>query len=249
MHYDNLSLIYENKFNQSVIREDSINQYRYYFERNNQEKLNFLIENVLNQGEISYLIEQGLLQKGWNAAKKGLATAGMAATLATAGMGNAQAQQPNVPIVQQAQNSQLAQIVNQVPFEYKTGDLNLGTQWKTLNAIMPNSLKDAATNLKIAKQNSSGYVPDSHKKEIEQNLNNAQQRFDTINKGVQAIKNARDNNQLISAIQLLPQDVQESVIDFLKYNINEYKSMVKHDKAMRGFRNQMDKNADILLKR
>lgn len=249
MHYDNLSLIYENKLTQSVIREDALNQYRYFFERNNEEKLQFLIENVLNQAEVSYLIEQGLLRRGWNAAKKGLATAGMAATLATAGMGNAQAQQPNVPIVQQAQNSQLAQIVNQLPFEYKSGDLNLGTQWQTLKSIMPNSLKDATMNLKIAKQNSSGYVPDSHKKEIEQNLNNAQQRFDIINKGVQAIKNARDNNQLISAIQLLPKDVQQDVADSLKYNINEYKSMVKHDQSMKGFYNQMDKNADILLQR
>lgn len=249
MHYDNLSLIYENKLTQSVIREDAINQFKFFSERNNEEKLQFLLENILNQAEVSYLIEQGLLRRGWNAAKKGLATAGMAATLATAGMGNAQAQQPNVPIVQQAQNSQLAQIVNQVPFEYKTGDLNFGTQWKTLNAIIPNSLKDAATNLKTVKNSSKGYIPDSFRKEAEQRLNTAQQRFDTINKGVQAIKNARDNNQLISAIQLLPQDVQESVVDFLKYNINEYKSMVKHDNTMSSFRNQMDKNTDILLKR
>jgi len=70
MHYDNLSLIYENKFNQSVIREDSINQYRYYFERNNQKKLNFLIENVLNQGEIEFLIQEGFLSPIVNKAQQ-----------------------------------------------------------------------------------------------------------------------------------------------------------------------------------
>jgi hypothetical protein len=93
MHYDNLSLIYENKFNQSVIREDSINQYKYYFERNNQEKLNFLIENVLNQGELQYLAEAGLLRNLGNKFKKGLATAGVAAAMLGGG-NNANAQQP-----------------------------------------------------------------------------------------------------------------------------------------------------------
>jgi hypothetical protein len=104
MHYDNLSLIYENKFNQSVIREDSINQYKYYFERNNQEKLNFLIENVLNQGELQYLAEAGLLNKF----KKGLATAGVAAAMLGGG-NNANAQQPqqstsNKPAITQSVN-------------------------------------------------------------------------------------------------------------------------------------------------
>lgn len=243
MHYDNLSLIYENKFNQSVIREDSINQYKYYFERNNQEKLNFLIENVLNQGEISYLIEQGLLRRGWNAAKKGLATAGMAATLATAGMGNAQAQQPNIPIVQQAQNSQLAQTINQLPFEYNYNGIQLGSQWNVLNQILPNSFKDVSKNLELAKTNLNG-APESMQQNLQQKVNTLQQRFNAINKGVQLIKNAKDNNQLNSAIQVLPQDVQQDVAYRIKATIDRFKEIKTHSKSIENIHNTMDKNLD-----
>ena len=243
MHYDNLSLIYENKFNQSIIRDDALNQYRYFFERNNQEKLNFLIENVLNQGEISYLIEQGLLQKGWNAAKKGLATAGMAATLATAGMGNAQAQQPNVPIVQQAQNSQLAQTINQLPFEYNYNGIQLGSQWNVLNQILPNSFKDVSKNLELAKTNLNG-APESMQQNLQQKVNTLQQRFNAINKSVQLIKNAKDNNQLNSAIQLLPQDVQQDVAYRIKATVDRVKEIKTHSKSMENIYSTMDKNLD-----
>jgi hypothetical protein len=249
MHYDNLSLIYENKLTQSVIREDAINQFIFFVERNNKEKLYFLIENVLNQGEISYLIEQGLLQKGWNAAKKGLATAGIAATMATAGMGgNAQAQQPqqsyNAPIVQQAQNNELLKIINQLPFKYDYDGLQFGSQWNTLNAILPNSFKDASKKFEDAKSNLNQYVPE-HLRELEQKkFNKIKQNFDIINKAVQAIKSAKDNNELNKAIQLLPENVQEDVIYKLSNTIEGYKSIIKHKEGMQGFYKQMDNNLD-----
>jgi guanyl-specific ribonuclease Sa len=250
---DNLSLIYENNLH-SYVRPNVIDELLFKVKHNKESDVVFLIENVLNKSEIQYLTEQGVIQRGWKAAKKGLANVGMAATMATAGMGgNAQAQQPqqsyNAPIVQQAQNNELLQIINQLPFKYDYDGLQFGSQWNTLNAILPNSFKSASQRLEIAKDNSKGYIPDSRRKEVEQKLNNAQQNFDIINKALQAIKSAKDNNELNKAIQLLPENVQEDVMYKLSHTIKEYKNMIKHKEGLEGFNTQINQNYDKMLDR
>jgi hypothetical protein len=157
MHYDNLSLIYENKFNQSVIREDSINQYKYYFERNNQEKLNFLIENVLNQGELQYLAEAGLLRNLGNKFKKGLATAGVAAAMLGGG-NNANAQQP-----QQSTSNKPA--ITQSAFQYNGGDVSIDKHVNEFMNLLINNL-----NQKIKQLRSNIKNPQVQQKEVN-NLN------------------------------------------------------------------------------
>jgi hypothetical protein len=255
---DNLSLIYENNLH-SYVRPNVIDELLFKVKHNRESDVVFLIENVLNKSEIQYLTEQGILQRGINAAKKGLATAGIAATMATAGMGgNAQAQQPqqsyNAPIVQQAQNNKLLQLIkqliNQLPFHYDyDGTLQFGSQWNTLNAILPDSFKSASQKLSIAKNNLKGYIPDSHRKELEQELNNAQQNFDIFNEALQAIKSAKDNNELNKAIQLLPENAQKDVMHRLFNTIKEYKVMMKHKEELGGYEKQIDQNYDKILDR
>jgi hypothetical protein len=199
-------------------------------------------------------IYQQILNEGWvddlySKTKKGLRTAAIATTIAAAGLGgtnNANAQGSyNAPTaaIQQAQNNQISQIVNQLPFEYNYNGLQLGSQWNTLNQILPNSFKDVSKNLELAKTNLKG-APESMQQNLQQRVNTLQQMFNIINKSVQAIKNAKDNNQLISAIQLLPQDVQQEIINRLNNTIDSYKEIVAHSKTMQSMQNTVGKNLD-----
>lgn len=133
MHYDNLSLIYENKLTQSVIREVAITQFKFFSERNNEEKLKFLIENVLNQAELQYLAEAGLLGKF----KKGLATAGVAAAMLGGG-NNANAQQPN--------SNRPA--INQSAYQYNSGDVSINKHVNEFMKLLNQTLKQKATQLR-----------------------------------------------------------------------------------------------------
>jgi hypothetical protein len=197
---------------------------------------------------------QQILNEGWmgdlyNKSKKGLKNAAMATTIAAAGLGgttNANAQEPynaSTAAVQQAQNSQLAQTINQLPFEYSYRDLQLGSQWNVLNEILPNSFKDVSKKLELAKINLNG-APESMQQNLQQEVNTLQQRFNAINKGVQLIKNAKDNNQLNYAIQLLPQDIQQDVAYRLKTTIERLKEIKTHSKSMENIYSTMDKNLD-----
>ena len=70
MHYDKLSLIYENSLRPNIVREDVLESYFYLIEVNKNTEAQYYLENILTSAEIQVLIEQGFLNKIGQGVKK-----------------------------------------------------------------------------------------------------------------------------------------------------------------------------------
>ena len=97
MHYDNLSLVYENIHNPYVIREDAIQHFKYLTQISHRQKeLEYFVENVLTQNEIQYLVNEGWGQKLGKAVGKAVGKAGAIAVGAGAMFGGGMRHQQNI---------------------------------------------------------------------------------------------------------------------------------------------------------